>query len=299
MLWKLCRGYATFAVRQPLLCVRLTVDAFSSLPYDGLLSYFLSLYRRDAKENGFHDNLFLELETYHNSLSSSSSRLLQAVIQELSAANIFLVLNTGEIVTPSLRRGTILPGECIENFYDDTRIVHKVPFSLLLRYHHHLKSLILGVTRDSVLTLAREFNDELKPIIVESIKAAGMGGDNIANIEVSVSERDVCVGDLLNACEVFITGTAAEIVPVQSVATTETPAEELDGEIEESLSVKFPHGESSPGPVTTKLLEMLREVLAETRSSDATKEWLCDVYASPDEFRHGSCKVGGWSSNVI
>ena len=202
-------------------------------------------------------------------------------------------------MTPSLRRGTILPGECIENFYDDTRIVHKVPFSLLLRYHHHLKSLILGVTRDSVLTLAREFNDELKPIIVESIKAAGMGGDNIANIEVSVSERDVCVGDLLNACEVFITGTAAEIVPVQSVATTETPAEELDGEIEESLSVKFPHGESSPGPVTTKLLEMLREVLAETRSSDATKEWLCDVYASPDEFRHGSCKVGGWSSNVI
>jgi branched-chain amino acid aminotransferase len=147
--------------------------------------------------------------------------------------------------------------------------------------------MILGVTRDSVLTLAREFNDELKPIIVESINAAGMGGDNIANIEVSVSERDVCVGDLLNACEVFITGTAAEIVPVQSVATTETPAEELDGDIEESLSVKFPHGESSPGPVTTKLLEMLREVLAETRSCDATKEWLCDVYASPDKFRRG------------
>ena len=153
-----------------------------------------------------------------------------------------------------------------------------------------LDSMFLGVTRDSVLTLAREFNDELKPIIVESINAAGMGRYNIANIEVSVSERDVCVGDLLNACEVFITGTAAEIVPVQSVATTETPAEELDGEIEESLSVKFPHGESSPGPVTTKLLEMLREVLAETRSSDATKEWLSDVYASPVEFRHGSCK---------
>ena len=150
--------------------------------------------------------------------------------------------------------------------------------------------MILGVTRDSVLTLAREFSDELKPIIEESIEAAGMGGDNIANLEVSISERDVCVGDLLNACEVFITGTAAEIVPVQSVATTETPVEELDGEVEESLSVKFPHGESSPGPVTTKLLEMLREVLAETRSCEATKAWLCDVYASPEEFRHGSCK---------
>ncbi|KAL3762973.1 hypothetical protein ACHAWU_001120 [Discostella pseudostelligera] len=203
----------------------------------------------DAKENGFHDNLFLELETYHNPPpSSSSSRLHQAILQELSAANIFLVLKTGEIVTPSLRRGTILP----------------------------------GVTRDSVLTLTREFKDELKPIIVESITTAGMGSDNI---EITVSERDVCVGDLLNAAEVFITGTAAEIVPVQSVATSETPVEELDGETEESFSVKFPHGESSPGPVTTKLLDMLREVLAETRSSEATKDWLCDVFASPEEFR--------------
>lgn len=157
-------------------------------------------------------------------------------------------------------------------------------FSLLLHNHCHV-CLVLGVTRDSVLTLAREFKDELKPIIVSSIQSAGMGGDD--NIEVTVSERDVCVGDLLNAVEVFITGTAAEIVPVQSVATSETPAEELDGETEESLSVMFPHGESSPGPVTTKLLDMLREVLAETRSSEATKDWLCDVYSSPEEFRNG------------
>lgn len=148
------------------------------------------------------------------------------------------------------------------------------------RYDHRL--VCVGVTRDSVLTLAREFKDELKPIIVESIAAAGMGSDNI---EITVSERDVCVGDLLNAAEVFITGTAAEIVPVQSVATSETPVEELDGETEESFSAKFPHGESSPGPVTTKLLDMLREVLAETRSSEATKDWLCDVFASPEEFR--------------
>lgn len=140
-----------------------------------------------------------------------------------------------------------------------------------------------------MLTLAKEFKDELKPIIVSSIQSAGMGGDS-NNIEVTVSERDVCVDDLLNAVEVFITGTAAEIVPVQSVATSETPVEELDGETEESFSVTFPHGESSPGPVTAKLLDMLREVLAETRSSEATKDWLCDVYSSPEEFRNGSCK---------
>lgn len=38
----------------------------------------------DAKKQGFDDNLFLELETYHN------GRLKDAVIQELSAANVFL-----------------------------------------------------------------------------------------------------------------------------------------------------------------------------------------------------------------
>jgi branched-chain amino acid aminotransferase len=143
----------------------------------------------DAKEKGFDDNLYLELDTYYNppsknsSTSSSSSRLQGAILQELSAANIFLVLKTGEIVTPSLKRGTILP----------------------------------GVTRDSVLTLAREFIDELKPIVVESIKLADNGINN--NFKVTVTERDVCVADLLNATEVFVTGTAAEIVAVQSVAT--------------------------------------------------------------------------------
>lgn len=102
-----------------------------------------------------------------------------------------------------------------------------------------------------------------------------------------MSERDVAVGDLLDAVEVFVTGTAAEVVPVQSVGTSETPAEELDGREEESLAVTFPHGVASPGPVTAKLLEMLREVLAERRSCAATKGWLCDVYASPEDFRNG------------
>ena len=59
---------------------------------------------QDCKKKGFHDNLYLELETYSN------GALHKAVLQEMSAANFFLVLKTGEIVTPSLERKTILPG---------------------------------------------------------------------------------------------------------------------------------------------------------------------------------------------
>jgi hypothetical protein len=175
---------------------------------------------------------------------------------------------------------------CLVSVLHNFTLHFQISFILTDAYYDH--RWILGVTRDSVLALAKEYIDELKPIIVSSIESAGMGGDD--SIEVTVSERDVCVGDLLNATEVFITGTAAEIVPVQSVATSETPTEELDGETEECFSVKFPHGESSPGPVTMKLLDMLREVLAETRSSVVTKDWLCDVFAAPDEFRNGYCK---------
>ncbi|GAX12371.1 branched-chain amino acid aminotransferase [Fistulifera solaris] len=58
----------------------------------------------DCKKQGFMDNLFLEMETYKD------GELEQAKVQELSAANVFLVLKTGEIVTPALNRGTILPG---------------------------------------------------------------------------------------------------------------------------------------------------------------------------------------------
>ena len=75
---------------------------------------------RDAKEKGFHDNLYLELDTYHN------GGLHEAILQELSAANIFLVLKTGEIVTPSLKRGTILPGKYMGAYIS----------SLLFKYLH-------------------------------------------------------------------------------------------------------------------------------------------------------------------
>lgn len=193
---------------------------------------------RDAKKHGFHDNLYLELDTYHNPKPSSPlSPLRQAILQELSAANIFLVLESGEIVTPCLSRGTILP----------------------------------GVTRDSVLELAKIFKDELQPIMAKSVGRE--------DVEITVSERDVSVDDLNNAVEVFVTGTAAEVVPVQSVGTSDDD--------EESYSVKFRYGESVPGPVTFKLLEMLREVVAGLRTNDKIQNWLCDVYATPEDFRKG------------
>jgi branched-chain amino acid aminotransferase len=159
------------------------------------------------------------------------------------------VLKSGEIVTPSLKRGTILP----------------------------------GVTRDSVLTLAREYADELQPFM-----AISAGDESDGDIKVTVSERDVKVKDLLDATEVFITGTAAEVVPVQSIATSPRPKDELGEREDDSFSVKFPHGESLPGgPVTTKLLNMLREVMAEKRTCEATKDWLCDVYETPEGFQKG------------
>ena len=106
----------------------------------------------DAKKQGFHDNLFLELETY-----ASSGSLENAILQEMSAANVFFVLKTGEIVTPSLDRGTILP----------------------------------GVTRDSVITLIQEFSDDLKDAMQKST----------GQTNVTVSSRDVTVGELKNASE--------------------------------------------------------------------------------------------------
>ena len=69
--------------------------------------------------------------------------------------------------------------------------------------------------------------------MAESIKTASMGEEkNNNDVEATMLERDVTVGDLLNAAKVFLTGTAAEVVPVQSISTSETPAEELGGEEE-------------------------------------------------------------------
>ena len=100
----------------------------------------------DAKKQGFHDNLFLELETY-----ASNGSLDKAILQEMSAANVFFVMKTGEIVTPSLDRDTILP----------------------------------GVTRESVITLIQDFADELKPAMMES---TGQDSISVTSRDVTVGE---------------------------------------------------------------------------------------------------------------
>lgn len=181
----------------------------------------------DAKKQGFHDNLFLELETYKENGSLDS-----AILQEMSAANIFFVLKTGEIVTPSLDRGTILP----------------------------------GVTRDSVITIVQDFADDLKEAMIKST-----GQD--ANI--TVSSRDVTVGELKNASEAFCTGTAAEVVPIARLAT---------GTDEEEFEAVFDHGQTEAGPITSAVLKMLREIMVGTRFSKGTEGWLRDPFASPEEF---------------
>lgn len=99
----------------------------------------------DAKKQGFHDNLYLELETF------KSGSLGDSVLQEMSAANVFLVLKSGEIVTPSLERGTILP----------------------------------GVTRESVLAIVEAFADELKPAMQAS---TGQSKVKASTRDVTVSE---------------------------------------------------------------------------------------------------------------
>lgn len=82
----------------------------------------------DAKRQGFHDNMYLELDTYRNGV------LEKAILQEMSAANIFLILKSGEIATPGLDRGTILP----------------------------------GVTRETLVTLCKIFSKEIQPAMAES-----------------------------------------------------------------------------------------------------------------------------------
>lgn len=184
-----------------------------------------------AKKLGFDDNIFVELETY------KKGALGDAVFQELSAANFFLVLNSGEIVTPSLKRETILP----------------------------------GITRASVLELVEIYHDELLDVMKEST-------GNMDIQLVKASERDVYVKDIAEASEAFVTGTAAEIVPVASVGTGEND--------EEAFNTVLKHGKSLPGgPVTAKILEILREVMAGKRVHEKLNKWLPDPFKSAEAFR--------------
>ena len=180
----------------------------------------------DAKKQGFHDNLFLELETY------KEGSLDSAILQEMSAGNVFFVLKTGEIVSPSLERGTILP----------------------------------GITRDSVITIVQEFTDDFKDAMMASTGQ---------NESITVTSRDVTVGELKNATEAFCTGTAAEVVPIARLAT---------GEGEEAFEVNFEHGQTEAGPVTSAVLKMLRECMVGDRTSKGTEGWLRNPFATPEEF---------------
>lgn len=178
----------------------------------------------DCTKQGFHDNLFLELETY------DKGSIDQAVLQEMSAANVFLVLSKGEIVTPALERGTILP----------------------------------GVTRDSVLQLIHTYHEELSAAMQQST----------GQTKVFASSRDVTVGEMASATEAFCTGTAAELVPIARLAT---------GEGEEAFEKVFEQGQSLPGgPVTTALLNLLREAM--TGKRPIAKEWLRDPFGSIEDF---------------
>jgi branched-chain amino acid aminotransferase len=209
----------------------------------------------DCKQHGFHDNVFLELETLHSSAATSSNNgsnncsgaIGKAVLQEMSAANLFLVLKTGEIVTPSLDRGTILP----------------------------------GITRSSVLALVEEYADELQPHMLQSLAGITNSCQNTVDVNVAVraSSRDVTVEECLQATEAFCTGTAAELVPIYRLATGPDDDDAFQFEVE------FPHGKSLPGgPVTVALLAMLREAMVGNRGIAKKQGWLRDPYASAQEF---------------
>mmetsp|Transcript_8231 Transcript_8231/g.10786 ORF Transcript_8231/g.10786 Transcript_8231/m.10786 type:complete len:110 (+) Transcript_8231:14-343(+) len=94
---------------------------------------------------------------------------------------------------------------------------------------------------------------------------------------VTITERDVCVGEFDNATEAFVTGTAAEVVPIAKLAT--------GTQDEDSYSVEFEHGKNLPGgPITSKLLELLREIMTGKLASPAFDGWTRDPYTSPSEF---------------
>ena len=100
---------------------------------------------RKSKSQGYSDNLYID----HTTISDDGG-LASAVLQELGAANVFIIQTSkGRILTPSLDRGTILP----------------------------------GITRNSILTLSRYYNSEIAA-------ACGKEQLEIVEMDVTVAELE-------------------------------------------------------------------------------------------------------------
>jgi len=185
---------------------------------------------KKAKAAGFNDNVHVDLETYHNALSKHNgdkkAAIRDSVVQEMSAANVFIVQKKyNRILTPSLERKTILP----------------------------------GVTRNSVITLIKGCNKEIA-------QAMGVEGP------VEIIERDVLVQELEEASEAFATGTAAELVPIQSFTM---PAADY--------TVQLEHGAEGHGPVASKILQTIRAI--NSGHLEDRFQWNRNIFNSPEEFR--------------
>ncbi|CAD7933042.1 unnamed protein product [Amoebophrya sp. A25] len=208
-----------------------------------------------SKNKGFSDNIYLELESFHVNKEhlkmSTAEAMKKSVIQEMSAANIFVVQKEkARILTPSLRRKTILP----------------------------------GVTRDTVIKIVEAYNEEI---------AGAMFSDSPTPPsplpKITLEETDVLIEDLADASECFATGTAAELVAIQEFGEylVTGDSDDIDNVDEgrteaDLLNYKMSTGKFG-GPVMAKILQILREIMFEQREDKFA--WLRDPFASVEDFR--------------
>jgi len=106
---------------------------------------------------------------------------------------------------------------------------------------------------------------------------------------LEIVETSVHVKDFEDASEAFATGTAAELVAIASVGeyfSAEEVAEQRKKGTEgtqKPYGVNLEHGETSNGPATAKILEILREIMLEKREDKFG--WLRDPFESAEKFR--------------
>lgn len=105
-----------------------------------------------------------------------------------------------------------------------------------------LGTILAGVTRDTILKLARRLTSTESGLLT------------------SVQETSISLGEILEAREAFVTGTAAAVTPVAHVSSDEG---HVDLEV--------------PGPVTAKLKETFQELQQELQPDE--ENWLVDVFA--------------------